>query len=521
MILAVPEPSAAAMTNLQILYQLGAALGSAFDVEQAMQVVMDLVFERVKADRGIILLLKDGQLVPAVVRSREESRQYAAGKVAKGASADLQSGGQPKPPEQSRSEKSAKSDPLKDVFPASSTIIRHVLTTGEGVLSSNAMVDKRFAKGKSVHDLGIRSAMCVPIKARRFQGSIIPSGGGGSEKGQTPPTDIGASGTGVSQGSTQTPVASSVSGLIYIDSSVRNYTYSPDQLRLLSAIGQQAGLAIQNALLYQSAIQGERLAAIGETTAALSHSIKNILQALRGGADVVEMGLRSQNLTQTSKGWGIVSRNLDKIYNLTLNLLAYSKEREPEIALASIKTLIDDCTELILPTAVERQIVLETDIPPDFPSVPMDSDGMHQVMMNLLSNAIDAVEPGHGHIKVRVYLAQDSANGPVTQPHHEDATAVIEVSDNGSGMSPQMLKHAFELFHSTKGNRGTGLGLAVSKKIVAEHHGHISVSSAAGQGTTFKVRLPIAKESLSVPVHTKKTEKNQPHLTDLGDAHIE
>ena len=109
-------------------------------------------------------------------------------------------------------------------------------------------------------------------------------------------------------------------GEFHIDSSAKNYTYAPDQLRLLTAIGLQAGMAIQNAKLYQQGLIAERLAAVGETTAALSHSIKNILQALRGGADVVEMGLRSSNVPQASKGWRIVERNLDKIYNLTLNL---------------------------------------------------------------------------------------------------------------------------------------------------------------------------------------------------------
>src|SRR6202044_214484 len=119
-------------------------------------------------------------------------------------------------------------------------------------------------------------------------------------------------------------------GVSYIDSSVKNYTYSPVRLRLLTAVGLQAGLAIQNASLYRQGVQAERLAAIGETTAALSHSIKNILQALRGGADVVEMGFKSSDLVQASKGWRIVDRNLDKIFNLTMNLLAYSKPREPQ-----------------------------------------------------------------------------------------------------------------------------------------------------------------------------------------------
>src|SRR5207253_3142072 len=157
------------------------------------------------------------------------------------------------------------------------------------------------------------SALCVPIKARKLD-----------EK-----------------------QASEVLGVIYIDSSVRNYTYAPDQLRLLTAIGLQAGLAIQNAKLYQAGLAAERLAAVGETAAALSHSIKNILQALRGGADVVEMGLKATNINQATKGWRIVERNLDKIYNLTMNLLSYSKPREPMLEPVNPRKLIDECLELV------------------------------------------------------------------------------------------------------------------------------------------------------------------------------
>src|ERR1700733_12453856 len=99
-------------------------------------------------------------------------------------------------------------------------------------------------------------------------------------------------------------------------------------------------MAIQNAKLYGQGVQAERLTAIGETTAALSHSIKNILQALRGGADVVEMGLKSNNTTQAHKGGRIVDSNLEKIYNLTMNRLADSKQREPKLELINPKVLI-------------------------------------------------------------------------------------------------------------------------------------------------------------------------------------
>jgi signal transduction histidine kinase/pSer/pThr/pTyr-binding forkhead associated (FHA) protein len=433
LVLAVPEPAAAAMANLKILYQLAATFGSSFDVEQVVEIVMDLVFEHVKADRGVILMLEPDseELVTKVARTREEQDRVS-----------------------DPSETASSRGP--DTIHASRTIVNHVLNTGEGVLSSNAMADKRFSKGKSVHNLGIRSALCVPIKARKLTDK------GGDE----------------------------VLGVIYIDSSVKNYTYAPDQLRLLTAIGLQAGLAIQNAKLYLAGVQAERLAAIGETTAALSHSIKNILQALRGGADVVEMGLRGTNLPQAAKGWRIVDRNLDKIYNLTLNLLAYSRPREPKLEMVNPKALIDDCLELIATVANEKGAMVVADVDKNHPAIPLDPSGMHQVLMNLLSNSLDAVAPRKGLIQV------------VCRYDAENRVTTLDVIDNGSGVPPSMMQHMFQLFHSTKGNRGTGLGLAVAKKIVDEHEGSIAVRSVPDEGTTFTIRLPVVHENLADPSQT-------------------
>jgi two-component system NtrC family sensor kinase len=429
MILAVPDPAVAAAGNLKILYQLGAALGSSFDVERVLDVVMDLVFQHVKADRGILLLIDDrtGELIPRVVRTRDEEKEPPRGS---GATVGPAGAGTPR-------------------IHASRTIINYVVSHGEGVLSSNAMADQRFSKGKSVHNMGIRSALAVPIKARKLA--------------DKPGEDI--------------------VGVIYIDSSVKNYTYSSDQLRLLTAIGVQAGMAIQNAQLYQQGLHAERLAAVGETTAALSHSIKNILQALHGGSDVVEMGLRGNNLAQASKGWRIVERNLQKIYNLTMNLLAYSRPREPKRDNVNPKALVDDCLELIAAAANERGVMALADVERDVPPIPMDPDGMHQVLLNLLSNALDAVEPHKGVIRVTCRYDEPGKQ------------LAIDVIDNGAGISPNMMKHMFELFHSTKGNRGTGLGLAVARKIVAEHEGTITVKSAPGEGTTFSVHLPVTQLS--------------------------
>ena len=440
MVLAVPEPAAVAMTNLKVLYQLGAALGSSFGIDQVMEVVMDLVFENVKADRGIIFLLGEkGELIPKVVRTREDTARP---------------NGKDKDDERITVETDQKPPPEK--IHASRTIVNHVLSSGEGVLSSNAMADRRFSAGKSVHNLGIRSALCVPIKAARLSGK--------SEFENL--------------------------GVIYIDSSVKNYTYATDQLRLLTAIGLQAGMAVTNARLYHTGLQAERLAAVGETTAALSHSIKNILQALRGGADVVELGLRAANITQAAKGWRIVDRNLEKIYNLTMNLLAYSRPREPKLEQINPKVLIEECLELMATAAAEKGVMAVADVEPDHPAFPADPDGLHQVLMNLLINSLDAVEPQKGLIHV------------VCRYDSENKQTIIEVTDNGVGIPPSMMNHMFELFHSTKGNRGTGLGLAVAKKIIDEHDGSISVKSKQGEGTTFTIRLPVYSATMSDPSHT-------------------
>lgn len=461
-VLAVPEPAAAAMNNIKVLYRLSAALGSQFSVDQVLDVVMDLIFETVQADRGIAMLYdeKTRELVPRVVRRRDEE-------VAR------EGGGNGQPGRNLLEDEPPAAEPIH----ASRTIINHVVQTGEGVLSSNAMADKRFSAGKSVHDLGIRSALCVPIKVRRLDARITeqvdrPEGAG-------------------SAGSANGTEGNELLGILYIDSSVRNYTYGIEQLRLLTSIGLQAGLAIQNAKLYRQGLQAERMAAIGETTAALSHSIKNILQALRGGANVVEMGIKREDLNQLKKGWDVVDRNLGRIYNLTLNLLAFSKPRRPERTLVQPRVLIAECLELLAPLATSRGVMAVADVAPDQPAVPLDPDGLHQVLMNLLTNALEAIEQDEGGL-IRVVCRYNAAQ----------KRTVIQVIDNGKGIHPNVMPHLFELFHSTKGNRGTGLGLPVAKKIVEEHEGTLEVKSKPGEGTTFTISLSAFSEQVEDPQHT-------------------
>jgi signal transduction histidine kinase len=268
-----------------------------------------------------------------------------------------------------------------------------------------------------------------------------------------------------------------------------NYSYTQEQLRLLSAIGYQTGLAISNVQMYLESIRVERLAATGQTVAALSHYIKNILQGLQGGADTVELGFRSNNLKISESGWRIVNRNLDKIQHLMLNMLAYSKDREPRLVLMQINVIVNDVLDLTRKRADDRGVMLITDLNDHMPAVPVDQDGIHQVILNIVNIAIEAVHANSGAITIK------------TNFNEIDQEAIISIGDNGPGIPPSEIDKVFEIFHSTKGHGGTGLGLAVAKKIVDEHNGHLDVISHPGEGTIFNIRIPV-KQS-----HRKSSER--------------
>jgi len=328
-------------------------------------------------------------------------------------------------------------------IPVSRTIIQHTIGKGEGVLSTNAMNDTRFRSGDSVREYGIRSAICVPITA-----------------------------------------GTRVLGIIHIDSQMANFTFTEAQLQLMNAIGRHCGLAVRSTELVRSTVQTERLAAIGQTVASISHSVKNILQGLRGGADAVELALNRDDLKLAKEGWPILVRNLDRIFTLTLNMLAYSRQSSLDLELADLHALINEVADLINPQCEHKQVGLLLDFAEDMPPIPIDVNGIHQVITNVLMNAVEAAPHRRGIVTIATEFA----------PHAHEAR--IRVSDNGAGIDYLNLEDAFEAFSSTKGQRGTGLGLAVAKKIIEEHHGRIELQTQPGRGTTVRFALPSDEQTM-------------------------
>src|SRR5205823_7484840 len=167
--------------------------------------------------------------------------------------------------------------------------------------------------------------------------------------------------------------------------------FTEDHLKLAIAIAHQTALAVEDTRYHQAMVQAERLAAIGQTIAALSHHIKNILQGLRSGSDILNMGLAEKDETLLLQGWKIVQKNQGKISDLVMDMLSYSKEREPLIEDTDLNALVREVLEVVEGRAKEAGIRLDSKLDA-LPVAQVDAQGIHHALLNIVSNAFDAVE---------------------------------------------------------------------------------------------------------------------------------
>jgi two-component system NtrC family sensor kinase len=393
-----------------VVYRVAKMISNVESVDALLNRVADLLFDHLVVDR-LVVLLKDGEekdLIPHVVRYHPEPHAE------------------------------------KPRIVTSRTVIQHVLETRDGVLSADAMNDERFRRQgnhDSIHRLGLRSIICVPILAH-----------------------------------------DEVLGVIHFDCSMSHNTYTQEQLRLAAAIGTLTGIAVENARLWESRMRTERLAAAGEAVAYLSHRIRNIVQGLRGAADVMEIGITKKDVHVIASGWSIMKRNLERMFHLTTNMLTFSKDRQPSLQPTQVNKIVEEVVQLVKPIADEASLCVRTELG-TVPGAHFDPDGIHQVVHNILLNAVEAVARSTGRVEI------------ATAHDVDRCEAVVCISDNGPGIPADRIEKIFDAFTSSKGHSGTGLGLAAAKKIVAEHGGEIEVDSAPGVGTTFRIRLPLSQST--------------------------
>ncbi len=411
---------ARARSNLQVMYRTALAVSHTLDIDQLLSRIMQLIFEWVEADRGCIMLLdpETKQLAPKVRRDRHRKNV-------------------------SDSDEAHGGDEQMNI---SQTILDYVLANKEGVLTSDAREDQRWDTAASILQQGVREAICVPMQGRY-----------------------------------------DVVGVIYIDTLTPAHKviantprrFREEHLKLMVAIGHQAALAVEDTMYYSAMVQAERLAAVGQTIAMLSHHIKNILQGIGGGSYLIEMGLGDHDEEVVRKGWNIVEKNQNKISTMVMDMLSFSKEREPDLAPAQLNEVVADVVELMRVRAAELNVALEWKPDENIPIVQLDEEAIHRAVLNVVTNAIDACEGSpDGRVEVSTRFVPDKG------------LVEVIVADNGVGISAEQLPKIFQVFVSDKGTRGTGLGLPVSQKIVKEHGGKIVVESDVGRGSRFILEFP-------------------------------
>jgi len=332
-------------------------------------------------------------------------------------------------------------------MPVSRSITDYVLHHGTAVRTSDASLDNRFQTGQSIVTAGIREAICAPMRGR---------------------SDL----LGVFYLDTTTPYDQAMSTGVPM-------RLNDEHLRTVITVARQAALALESRQFQDAMLKAERFAAMGQTITVLSHHIKNILQGVRGGSYLIRMGLDKEQTDLIRQGSDIVERNQTRIYDLVMDMLSFSKDRVPSLQLADLNKVIGEVSQLAAARAAECGVAIEFRKGDDIPTSLFDAEGIHRAVLNIVSNAIDAVD--------------GTENGAVVVQTGYDKSAdmlLVAVSDNGPGIPEDQRNAIFNVFESSKGARGTGIGLPVSRKILREHGGRVRVEGGPGQGTRFVLSWP-------------------------------
>jgi signal transduction histidine kinase len=272
--------------------------------------------------------------------------------------------------------------------------------------------------------------------------------------------------------------------------------FTENDLETCSVVASQAGIVIENHRLREELINKERLAAVGQTVASISHCIKNILSGVRGGLGLTEMGIRNNQPDMLRNGFEILKHNANTMSNLVLDLLDYSKERQPFRDTFPMDITVQRVVETLAHKAQALGVLIEPEIDGDI-NYFGDRDQIFRALLNLVSNAVEACgDPPPSSEKPRVIIRVKTESsidclGCRLQPGNSGPWMLIDVKDNGPGIPEDRYDMIWDLFYSTKGSKGTGIGLAASRKMVEEHGGLLFLQSSAAGATVFRMLLPM------------------------------
>jgi PAS domain S-box-containing protein len=237
--------------------------------------------------------------------------------------------------------------------------------------------------------------------------------------------------------------------------------------------------------LQNELIQSQRFAAIGQVFTGIQHSMKNMLNACKGGAFMVKTGLAKDDRKMLEEGWEMVQQGISRMTQMSMDMLNYAKEWKPKLERVDLAPTLSEIYNVIKQTAKDKGVAFRLNLSPGLPSVLCDSRMIHSAVMDIVSNALDACY-------WKEYSEEETPEIVMSAyPSDDGQESVIEVKDNGCGMTEDVKENIFTPFFSTKSKAGTGLGLSITIRIIGVHGGKIDVESEPNRGAIFRIVLPV------------------------------
>jgi two-component system NtrC family sensor kinase len=319
------------------------------------------------------------------------------------------------------------------------TLVRQAVEEGVAIIARDPLTDERLQGSRSIIVEGVSSALCSPIRL----GGVF-------------------------------------NAVLVVDRRRRSDVFLERDLRLTTTVANLLGLLLEKEQVEAEARQRERLAVIGEVVANLAHHAKNIIASLRFGLGTLKLAMNRGHTEKLPQYVSMIEAQQGRLSDLVLNMLSYSKERIPLRQKVRLGPLMEEVTEPFRARLGEAGVALHTSCEPPDLEIWAEGAALHRAFLNLLVNAIDALQTNTGREKaIRV-----------TAERTEGRHVAVRFRDTGCGIPESERERIFDVFYSTKGAKGTGLGLAVVKKVVAEHGGTIRVDSTVNEGTEFTILLP-------------------------------
>jgi signal transduction histidine kinase len=331
-------------------------------------------------------------------------------------------------------------DPDAAVIPVSRTALQQVVEDRVAIVSQNAQEDARFDNTEAFVVEDINSFVCVPLIQHER-----------------------------------------VIGAIYLDTDDHLKPFAQNDMEFSAAVANELALSIDNCRLQSKALKNEKIHAIGLTVTHLAHNIKNMLTVNRSAVDMMHEQLQAHDDENVKKNWQLVRQGFDRIADLTAEMLDYTQVGAVAAEPVDINAAVVEEYELFKESLAREGIEVDLQLAPELPPWEMNESFLQRAILNLVVNAKDALK-GRKNGRIRISTEMD-----------DSSQLLIRVEDNGCGIGKGILNDVFELFYTTKGMEGSGVGLSMIQKFVESMGGRVSVTSTVGVGSIFTLAFPRRK----------------------------